>query len=319
MFLQLKVFFKKAGGLNLLKQWLKLGILPVTFIEFLILGYDKKSLELLRLIAGLKIQKKLKKKYGKLQSDFKLEKREGDSILQQMIWIFWWQGMDNAPLVVQKCYDSVKRNFPDWKITVLTADNYQDYVSFPDYIEEKRNKGIISLTHFSDLMRLELLIKYGGLWLDATVFCTGHNIPRSILKSDIFVFQTQKPGADGHATLMSNWLIYAKANNHLLMSTQLLLYDYWKKSNQLIDYFLFHHFFTIASSRFPLEAAKIPPFCNTVPHILLLHFFDKYDEDLFEDLKNMTCFYKLSYKFTEEDMDKKGTFYDVIINGSIQD
>lgn len=41
MFLQLKVFFKKAGGLNLLKQWLKLGILPVTFIEFLILGYDK--------------------------------------------------------------------------------------------------------------------------------------------------------------------------------------------------------------------------------------------------------------------------------------
>ena len=85
MFLQLKVFFKKAGGLNLLKQWLKLGILPVTFIEFLILGYDKKSLELLRLIAGLKIQKKLKKKYGKLQSDFKLEKREGDSILQQMI------------------------------------------------------------------------------------------------------------------------------------------------------------------------------------------------------------------------------------------
>ena len=226
MFLQLKVFFKKAGGLNLLKQWLKLGILPVTFIEFLILGYDKKSLELLRLIAGLKIQKKLKKKYGKLQSDFKLEKREGDSILQQMIWIFWWQGMDNAPLVVQKCYDSVKRNFPDWKITVLTADNYQDYVSFPNYIEEKRNKGIISLTHFSDLMRLELLIKYGGLWLDATVFCTGHNIPRSILKSDIFVFQTQKPGADGHATLMSSWLIYAKANNHLLMSTQLLPVSY---------------------------------------------------------------------------------------------
>ncbi|MDB0823779.1 hypothetical protein PL531_18340 [Phocaeicola vulgatus] len=53
--------------------------------------------------------------------------------------------------------------------------------------------------------------------------------------------------------------------------------------------------------------------------MLLLHFFDKYDEDLFEDLKNMTCFHKLSYKFTEEDMDKKGTFYDVIINGSIQD
>ena len=35
--------------------------------------------------------------------------------------------------------------------------------------------------------------------------------------------------------------------------------------------------------------------------------YDKYDEDLFEDLKNMTCFHKLSYKFTEEDMDKKGT------------
>ena len=34
------------------------------------------------------------------------------------------------------------------------------------------DSGQITKTHLSDLLRLELLIRYGGTWIDATVFCT---------------------------------------------------------------------------------------------------------------------------------------------------
>jgi hypothetical protein len=87
-----------------------------------------------------------------------------------------------------------------------------DYVSFPDFILKKWKQGVITNTHMTDLLRLELLIKYGGLWLDATVLCTGQ-APEYFFSSDLFFFQTLKPGRDGHATYISSWLMEAKTNN----------------------------------------------------------------------------------------------------------
>ena len=40
---------------------------------------------------------------------------------------------------------------------------------------EKHKNNIIDNTHFSDLLRLELLIKYGGTWIDASVLITKYD------------------------------------------------------------------------------------------------------------------------------------------------
>ena len=37
---------------------------------------------------------------------------------------------------------------------------------------DKYKKGIFTRTHFSDILRLELLTKYGGTWIDASVLIT---------------------------------------------------------------------------------------------------------------------------------------------------
>ena len=65
-----------------------------------------------------------------------------------VIWMCWWQGYDNAPLIVKRCIDSVKRNCGEKEVILITEDNYKDYVSIPDWVEEKKRKGIISKTHF---------------------------------------------------------------------------------------------------------------------------------------------------------------------------
>lgn len=308
-----KDYFHKAGGLKLIKQYWRAGVLHTAIIQFLLLGRSRKALELLRLIVSLKVQNRLERKYASnLHIDYSFGDK--DKCASKIVWIFWWQGLENAPALVQKCYQSIKENLSDWEIVHITEQNYKKYVSFPDYIIDKLENGQITLTHFSDLLRLELLINHGGLWLDATVLCTSGDIPQSILNADLFVYQAQKPGADGHATIMSSWCMYAKTNNNILIVTRELLYDYWKKNKKMDDYFLLHQFFTIACHQYIEEAKKIPSYCNSVPHILLLHLFDKYDEQYWEDLKRMTCFHKLSYKLDEGKLKMKGTYYDRIIN-----
>lgn len=310
-------YFQKSGGLNLLRQYWQAGVLHSAIIHFILLGRSKIALLLLREIVTLKIQNKLRRKYDSVLAQFDKRYEEKTHAHSRKIWIFWWQGIENAPDIVQKCYNSVKENFVDWEIILITEKNYKEYVSFPEYIILKLQNGQITLTHFSDLLRLELLINYGGLWLDATIFCTSGNIPTSIINSELFIYQTLKPGADGHAIFMSSWCMYAKTNNKILMATQELLYEYWKKNIKLVDYFLLHQFFSIVCEHYSEEANTIPPFCNSIPHILLLHLFDKYNEQFWNDLKNLTCFHKLTYKLEQEDVEKKGTFYDMIINNSL--
>lgn len=307
-----KKYFKQKGGIELLKQYWRAGVLMTSIGQFCLLGKSKKALEILRLTVSLKTQRHLDKKYANNLKVFQCD----DSLIRvasNKLWIFWWQGIDSAPDLVKVCYKSIIENLKDWDIILITENNYKDYVSFPDFILEKLSNGQITLTHFSDLLRLELLIKYGGLWLDATVLCTSSNIPKSILESDLFVYQAQKPGADGRAVVMSSWCMYAKTNNKILMATRNLLYKYWEKNTKMDDYFLLHQFFSIVCNYYPDEARKIPPFCNSTPHILLLHLFDEYDKNYWSDLKNMTCFHKLSYKLDLNNKKSNSTYYDEIL------
>ena len=274
-------------------------------------------MEILRLAANLKIRQNLENKYKTSLDEFD---RTFDATLRHeqsnKVWICWFQGIENAPPIVQKCVQSVRENMPDKKIVIITSDNIADYVQFPDYIWKKWKEGIITHTHMTDLLRLELLINHGGMWLDATVFCTGKNIPEFYFDSDLFFYQTLKPGRDGVCQYISSWLMSAKTNNRLLMATRYLCYEYWKTNKDLVDYFLLHDFLSIVMDYYPEESKSIIPRDNAAPHVLLLRLFDQYDERMWYAIKQQTPFHKLTYKFDEEQAKREGTYYRVLFDGS---
>lgn len=311
----LKETFKKQGGLNLIKQYARAGCLGTAIGEFILLGKSRTALEILRLSTQLKTKQRLEKKYRKKLEeidkayDITLPHESSDKV-----WICWFQGMENAPELVQRCYQSVKENLKSKDIVLITSANMNEYVQFPDYIIEKWKSGAITHTHLTDLLRLELLIKYGGMWLDATVLCSSPeaDIPRYFFDSDLFFFQSLKPGRDGKATYFSSWLISAKTNNKILMATRELCYEYWRRNDKMDDYFLLHDFLSIVLDKYEDEWKRIIPRDNATPHILLLRLFEEFDEKMWECISAQTPFHKLSYKFNDDQESKKRTFYKVL-------
>ena len=81
----------------------------------------------------------------------------------------------------------------------------------------------------------------------------------------------------------------------------------------MIDYFLLHDFFQLATETYSDEWKKVVPFSNSVPHILLLRLFDEYDEDIWNALNNMTKMHKLSYKLNEDKLRISNTFYKKVL------
>lgn len=310
--MNLKDTLQKQGGIGLLKQYWRGGAFFTGIGELILLGKSRTALEILRLSATFKTKKKLEKKYGWKLEEFDNNYVEEKHVLSNKIWICWFQGMEKAPEIVRKCYQSVIDNNPDREIIVITNENMREYVTFPDFILDKWKRGIITPTHMTDLLRLELLIRHGGLWLDSTVFCTG-KAPDYFFNSDLFFFQSLKPGRDGHANYISSWLLEAKTNNKILMATRELCYEYWKRNDSMWDYFLLHDFMSIVLDKYIDDWKNIIPRDNATPHILLLRLFDTYDEKMWNAIKEQTQFHKLTYKLEIDKRKIDKTFYKKVI------
>lgn len=260
-------------------------------------GYADKYLA--RLITRYKIYNWLSKKYHIEKR--KIENRENKIFLKDYVWICWLQGLENAPSIVKVCYESVLYWLKDKEIVLLTADNFSQYVNMPDYIIEKWKKGLISNAHFADLLRLELLICYGGLWIDATTFMTGQ-LPDYVEKSDFFVYRTG--WMDQEILNMGNWFIYSKyKNNILLVETRRLLYQYWSKMNYAKEYFIFHMFFRMVTEIYSEEWSNVPMIHQMDQHLLMNELHKMYNEERCTNIMKLTPIHKLTYKIQFDDRD----------------
>lgn len=308
--------FHKVGGKEMLRQYRRAHVLAFAILQTLSQGFSKKSLEIVRLAVNNRVLRKLRKKYQGFINQQMVEEAKKSSlprVRSNKVWVCWLQGMEHAPQLVQTCYRSLEEHMTDREIILLTEDNYRAYVQFPEHIQSKIDRGVITRTHMSDLLRLELLLNHGGTWIDATVLCTGSNIPAYMLDSDLFMFQNLKPGLDGDSTRISSWFMTACTNHPILRLTRSLLYEYWKDHEDMVDYFLIHDFCELAIETYPEEWAKVVPFSNATPHILLLRLFEKYEEEMWTAVRTMTPFHKLTYKFEAGLAEKEDTYYSVLL------
>jgi hypothetical protein len=231
------------------------------------------------------------------------------------IWVCWWDGIADAPDIVKICFNSVQKNAVSYKVRLVTKNNFHDFCSIPKYILEKFEKGIISKTHFSDILRMALLAEHGGLWLDATILVTG-----TIHRKDISFF-TIKREYGGESVSRQRWTgfcIGGNKNNILFEFATFFFFEYWKKYSSLIDYFLIDYAIAVAYDFIP----KIKDMIDKVPlnnqHLYLIqnNLEYKVDHKIFSLIAKDTIFNKLTWKEKHMVFTSDGnlTFYGYILN-----
>ncbi len=313
-FKKLKTRFRQLGGFTLLKEYARIGALPTLIKE--LVRIQRQGLPPKAIYPALeeKVQPILRKRYEPLMHEL-LEKYSKQELKQEhsnKTWFCWLQGMEGAPDLVKACYESQRRNLKDREVEIISYDSYHHFISLPDFIERKHREGKIPHPHFSDLIRLELLIKYGGTWIDSTVLCTGDNFPEKVLDCDLFLFQYRD--AKTHRLRgFSNWFITSCANNRSLLVLRDMLYQYWRDYNCVIDYYVFHLFFSMIMEACPEEMAKMPRSNNRLTLLLGARIKEAYDNKWMQELTSVCAFHKLNYRIRPAEGHQSMTFYDKVI------
>ena len=232
------------------------------------------------------------------------------------VWICWWQGEESMPDIVKACYRSVLMHADRHPVRLITEHNYRDYVTIPTFILEKQQKREIDLTHFSDILRMLLLKKYGGIWVDATVL-----IPVKGL--DSFVFPTSKFWTCHHFSTYYNiskggWTSFFLAcgkGNPLPAFIADMHFSYWKSHKRLIDYLLLDYTFAIGRTHVPAIHRMIEEVPMTAFGMLKKCLDQEYTEERWQKFCTDYDFQKLTYKktFPLETPEGKKTFYGHIL------
>lgn len=236
--------------------------------------------------------KKLSRKYGPLVQ--KGVEVSGPRVSSNKVWVCWFQGLEQAPDLIKACVRSMEQTMPDKEIVVLTQENYKDYVTLPGYIEEHIAAGHITMAHFSDLLRMSLLAKWGGMWVDSTVLCTDPAFLKYVSGLPLFAFKQLTLGTQEEPPVVaSSWFLSCQSNDPIITLTRDLLYAYWKEHDFVVNYLLVHLFFAMSCRRYAQEWEQVPVFNNHSPHVLMFELAKDYSEERWKQIMAMSGVHKL--------------------------
>ena len=311
---KLTALFKKFGGVRLIGAYARLGVLGAA-VRACVKGVLKRTpADKVFYAYEPRIVAALQKRYRPLM-EVKLSEYENSGLPRKrsdIVWFCWLQGMESAPPIVKACHASLVKNLSGKEIRVVDEGNRKSFVELPDYIERRHDKGEIPHAMFTDLLRLELLIKYGGTWIDATVMCSSPDYPREYLDADLFFFQYARP-EDGRYVGISNWFISAFANNPLLLTLRDMLYAYWKDFGCVVEYFIFHRFFDMIAAERPSVVAEMPYAYSPNAHALLRHWHEPFDQTKWDRVTTRVCFHKLAHQVEEAVKQDKNNYYSNVL------
>lgn len=243
----------------------------------------------------------LQNKYAAILEKYKTMQETDDCISDDFpIWVFWYQGFENAPEIVKACLKSLKQCAGKHPVIELSKDNYHNYIQIPDHIEEKRMNGDITLAHFSDILRVSLLKEYGGCWTDATIFFN------EWMQDDLSTLQwysiKEKPEyMDPRYVSEYRWTTYffcCSKNNVIAKYMQEMYFLYWKEHQKVIDYFLMDYLFALGYQCLPELRKQIDnaPFNNPDVNWLNAHLKDHYNNVEWENVTRKTTVFKLNWR-----------------------
>ncbi|WP_171060841.1 capsular polysaccharide synthesis protein [Poseidonocella sp. HB161398] len=189
------------------------------------------------------------------------------------IWIFWQTGEATAPPLVRACIDSWRQMNPGWEVTVLDQGNLAQHAEMPP-------PGSLSVQAYSDLLRLRLLRRRGGVWVDATCYCTrplDHWLPMAAQHGFFGFAWTRR---DRWFILpnvfreMTSWFLASEPQGAIVSRWEEKSFAYWEGRETAHVYYWVHMIFEyLACSDRQVRRAwrEMPKFGAFGPHLVHDH------------------------------------------------
>ena len=263
------------------------------------------------------IRRHLDNEFAPISQKYSNIKTSDNGKIPHIIWIMWWQGENSMPEIPKACLKSVRKWASAWDIRIITKENYQKYIDLSDVINYSSqycfNQQRLTIQYMSDLVRMRILYKYGGLWLDATMFALNNRIFDLLdtqsfftIKLDEKIINNHKlnssiytPGKGGFCD--SVWGTYPQNPFFEFINECMTLHLH--KHKTVWDYFIIEYSILICLENCRDIARQFDkiPISNPDLYWLEKHAFDRFEQSEFEKINLSSSIFKLNWKMKSEE------------------
>ena len=167
----------------------------------------------------------------------KIEQYSNYEDTQNNIWMYWENKPNKEkPVYLDLCYDTiVKHNKHDFKIHLLNKKTLSKYL--PNFRNDLNL--YMNIPQKTDLIRLELLYNYGGIWVDSDTIMMRSMLPllKKLKKYDFVGF-----GCSGNTCsrlesgypMPSNWCLIARKKSILVKKCLKKAYEILEKNPEIL-------------------------------------------------------------------------------------
>lgn len=154
----------------------------------------------------------------------KLSKMKDD--IPKIIWVLWLQGFENAPEIVKKCVHTWEKANSGWKVIKINRESINKHIDVEKVI--KNNGSNMEKSDISDVVRIKILAKYGGVWVDSTCICQRPLDTWLHEYTDSGFFAFSRPTKDRE---IASWFLASKKGNYLIKSWSKRYVRYFTDNN----------------------------------------------------------------------------------------
>ena len=232
------------------------------------------------------------------------------------VFIYWNSGFNNAPHLVQQCLKSWQYHNKNYDIVELDDSNLLEWIDIDQLIKDKKITNISK----SDIIRIFLLKKYGGIWVDATLFCVKplDEWLTDYIDHGFFAFSFE-PRCD---RMISSWFLYGEKDNYIIDKWYRHVIDYIKNAYRIgiehtaistihdwnhgdkynNHYFWFHYIFGDlynSDQQFKKVWNDTKKISNVYPQLITqkFGFNKKTDDEFIKKYNKISPVYKLTYRY----------------------
>jgi len=139
--------------------------------------------------------------------------------LPRQVWMFWEQGVEAAPEIVRESLAAWPRVNPGWEVRVLDGESARR--AAPRFARLTKRAPLVIPAVRSDLLRLELLARHGGVWADATTLPLrplDEWLHDWLRPSGFFCFRHTRERIEQNGRLAPNWFLASVPKNPLAVA-----------------------------------------------------------------------------------------------------
>lgn len=160
--------------------------------------------------------------------------------MKKTLYFYTKDDIINSKEIIKKCLLSWKVYNPSWEIVELNNNNLKNYLDLekeiPNLYKININNNCLSI-----LIGILILEKYGGCYIDKTVFC---NKPL-----DEWLNEYYEKGFFGFFCpnknkLIANWFLYSEKNNYIIKKWKDKILEYLNKNQKIDNYYWAQNLFS---------------------------------------------------------------------------